>query len=349
MKKWEHRNHPWKQNIARGTTDPGYWVCNLNDVFQPKLFQIGFSQKLVSSYRLNTLGPLCLWQCFLTPSLIDSASWNTLLDLDSFLSFTHFYFQCLVGVFGDITMYLLSWVVKLTFTLLRMLPSPGNNSSHPLHIPALKMQPLSMAACRLLREKASQHFSTSSPWLAPSKRAPYQLACAIKVNALARCPQSVLTSHARAWSQRVGRVGCHILTTSSVFDPIIAISKLAISLFLQFPIKVKCWSFWVAFWWRLAQCSPSRWRWRRCDQRLPRRTPQEDCFHCLTRSSVPKVRIESNMSSHDHWSSYHHSIMNHDQKTPVHQNTKAWKFSKHPGDTSDWKWSDVIRSKHASK
>ena len=57
-------------NIARGTTDPGYWVCNLNDVFQPKLFQIGFSQKLVSSYRLNTLGPLCLWQCFLTISLL---------------------------------------------------------------------------------------------------------------------------------------------------------------------------------------------------------------------------------------------------------------------------------------
>ena len=26
-------------------------------------------------------------------------------------------------------------------------------------------------ACQLLREKASQHFSASSPWLAPSKRA----------------------------------------------------------------------------------------------------------------------------------------------------------------------------------
>ena len=51
-------------NIARGTTDPGYWVHNLNDLFQPKCFQIDLSQKHDSSYRLNTLGPLCLWQCF---------------------------------------------------------------------------------------------------------------------------------------------------------------------------------------------------------------------------------------------------------------------------------------------
>ena len=48
-------------NIARGTTDPGYWVHNLNDLFQPKSFQTYFSQKNDSSYRLNTLGPLCLW------------------------------------------------------------------------------------------------------------------------------------------------------------------------------------------------------------------------------------------------------------------------------------------------
>ena len=54
----------WKLNIARGTTDPGYWVHNLNKLFQLKLFQINFSQKHDSSYRLNTLGPLCLWQCF---------------------------------------------------------------------------------------------------------------------------------------------------------------------------------------------------------------------------------------------------------------------------------------------
>ena len=60
----------WKQvkNIARGTTDPGYWVRNLNDLSQPKWFQIDFSQKHDSSYRLNTLGPLCLWQCFLQRS-----------------------------------------------------------------------------------------------------------------------------------------------------------------------------------------------------------------------------------------------------------------------------------------
>ena len=29
-----------------------------------KWIQIQFSQKYNSSYRLNTLGPLCLWQCF---------------------------------------------------------------------------------------------------------------------------------------------------------------------------------------------------------------------------------------------------------------------------------------------
>ena len=33
--------------IARETTDPGYWVYNLNQISD-------------SSYRLNTLGPLCL-------------------------------------------------------------------------------------------------------------------------------------------------------------------------------------------------------------------------------------------------------------------------------------------------
>ena len=53
----------WK-NIARGTTDPGYWVQNLNKLFHLKYFQIDFSQQNDSSYKLNTLGPLCLWQCF---------------------------------------------------------------------------------------------------------------------------------------------------------------------------------------------------------------------------------------------------------------------------------------------
>ena len=51
-------------NIARGTTDPGYWVQDLNKLFPLKLFQINFSHKHDSSYRLNALGPLCLWQCF---------------------------------------------------------------------------------------------------------------------------------------------------------------------------------------------------------------------------------------------------------------------------------------------
>ena len=40
-----------KTNNARGTTDPEY--C------------IHFSCRDNSSYRLNTLGPLCLWQCFI--------------------------------------------------------------------------------------------------------------------------------------------------------------------------------------------------------------------------------------------------------------------------------------------
>ena len=36
----------------------------MNKLFQLKVFQISFSQKNDSSYRLNTLGPLCRWQCF---------------------------------------------------------------------------------------------------------------------------------------------------------------------------------------------------------------------------------------------------------------------------------------------
>ena len=63
---WDHPKSVslLSKNIARGTTDPGYCVCNLNDLFQPKRNQITFIQKHDSSYRLNTLGPLCLWQCF---------------------------------------------------------------------------------------------------------------------------------------------------------------------------------------------------------------------------------------------------------------------------------------------
>ena len=50
-------------NIARGTTDPGYWVRNLSNL-SAKIVPNWFSSKYYSSYRLNTLGPLCLWQCF---------------------------------------------------------------------------------------------------------------------------------------------------------------------------------------------------------------------------------------------------------------------------------------------
>ena len=52
------------KNIARGTADPGYWVYNLNHVFE-----IILAEQNHQSYGLNTLGQLCLWQCFLQFSL----------------------------------------------------------------------------------------------------------------------------------------------------------------------------------------------------------------------------------------------------------------------------------------
>ena len=54
------------RNIARGTTDPGYWVYNLNHVSDWNQFANILAEKDHSSYGLNTLGPLCLWQCFKT-------------------------------------------------------------------------------------------------------------------------------------------------------------------------------------------------------------------------------------------------------------------------------------------
>ena len=58
-----------KRNINRGTTDPGYWVYNLNHVFDWNKFEIILAEKDHSSYGLNTLGPLCLWQCFFSTSV----------------------------------------------------------------------------------------------------------------------------------------------------------------------------------------------------------------------------------------------------------------------------------------
>ena len=52
-----------EKNIARGTTDPGYWVYNLNHVSDWDQFEIILAEKDYSSYGLNTLGPLCLGQC----------------------------------------------------------------------------------------------------------------------------------------------------------------------------------------------------------------------------------------------------------------------------------------------
>ena len=40
------------ENIARGTTDPGYWIRNLSIIFQLEWFQIDFSQKSDSRNRL---------------------------------------------------------------------------------------------------------------------------------------------------------------------------------------------------------------------------------------------------------------------------------------------------------
>ena len=53
------------ENIARGTTDPGYWVYNLNHFSDWNQFEIILAEKDHSSYGLNTLGPLCLWQCLI--------------------------------------------------------------------------------------------------------------------------------------------------------------------------------------------------------------------------------------------------------------------------------------------
>ena len=58
-------NTQQQKNIAWGTTDPGYWVYNLNHVSDWNQFEIILAEKDHSSYGLNTLGPLCLWQCFL--------------------------------------------------------------------------------------------------------------------------------------------------------------------------------------------------------------------------------------------------------------------------------------------
>ena len=51
-------------NIARGTTDPGYWVYNLNYLFDNIEFIFILAAEIFSSFRLNSICPLCLWQCF---------------------------------------------------------------------------------------------------------------------------------------------------------------------------------------------------------------------------------------------------------------------------------------------
>ena len=52
-------------NIARGTADPGYWVYKVELCFLLNWIWIHSSFRDNSSFKLNTLGPLCLWQCFI--------------------------------------------------------------------------------------------------------------------------------------------------------------------------------------------------------------------------------------------------------------------------------------------
>ena len=47
-----HTSLVYKTNIARGTTGPGYWVHNLRNRVQQKLFQMGFSQNQMALFAL---------------------------------------------------------------------------------------------------------------------------------------------------------------------------------------------------------------------------------------------------------------------------------------------------------
>ena len=56
----------YKKNIARGTTDPGYWVYNLNHVSDWKWFKNNFSWKF--SFKLwnqypGSVVPLAMFSC----------------------------------------------------------------------------------------------------------------------------------------------------------------------------------------------------------------------------------------------------------------------------------------------
>ena len=63
-----HPNQMW--NIARGTTDPGYWVYGLNNFSDWNQFEIISAEKDYSSFELDTPGPLWLWQCFVNISVL---------------------------------------------------------------------------------------------------------------------------------------------------------------------------------------------------------------------------------------------------------------------------------------
>ena len=60
---------PLPENIARGTTDPGYWVHDLNKLFQLKLFQINFSldATCISFIVGHQMAPLILPHCLRLP------------------------------------------------------------------------------------------------------------------------------------------------------------------------------------------------------------------------------------------------------------------------------------------
>ena len=59
---WKKVEKSWKKSWEQ--LDPGHWVYNLNHVYDLNWFETILAEKVYSSHGLNTLGPLCLWQCF---------------------------------------------------------------------------------------------------------------------------------------------------------------------------------------------------------------------------------------------------------------------------------------------
>ena len=66
-KDWsDKKNSNYIQTLPEAQRTQGIETVTWIFFFQLELIQIDFSQKSYSSYRLNTLGQLCLWQCFVS-------------------------------------------------------------------------------------------------------------------------------------------------------------------------------------------------------------------------------------------------------------------------------------------